>query len=125
MLGVHHVADVKARKLHVQPRARRRGGRLGVNGRNTQRVRLNHKILVGIERTARPRPSRLAVAIPLLAVQRQNRVALVGVELAEGDIRHLEIADDFAAFQLEIAELAGLQRRRGCLRGGRLHRQHQ
>ena len=50
---------------------------------------MNHKILVGIERTARPRPSRLAVAIPLLAVQRQNRVALVGVEFPEGFERDL------------------------------------
>ena len=108
MLGAHHVADVKARELHVKARARRRRGRVRIVGRRAQRVGLNHEILAGVECAARPRPYRLRIAIALQSVNGKNRVALVGVQRAEGDVGHFEIADDVAAFQLEIAELAGL-----------------
>ena len=119
VLGVHHVADVEAREFHVESRAGRRGRRIRIRRGDAERVGLDDEVALRIESLAASDPVRLAVAIALEAVQRQDRVAPFLVERAERDVGHAQIADHFSALELEIAELARLDRARFDLRDRR------
>jgi len=120
VLRLHHVADGEFRELHARLRLR-----IARRGRETVRDRIgaDDEIFVGVQRLAGADQEIEPVVIARDRRHHQDRVGLLVIELAVGDVGDRKILDHVAAFELEIAFAVGLVRR--LLRGMRRGRQRQ
>ena len=76
-----------------------------------QRVRADDEVLVGVQRPAGSDQVVDLMMVQPEAMHEQDGVVLGGVELAVGDVGHLEVLDDPAALQLELTEVGKLMGR--------------
>jgi hypothetical protein len=117
VLRLHHVADLKLRKLHARLR-------FGIARRSREAVRdrigANDEILFGVERLAGADHEVDAMMVAAHSRHHQDRVGSAGVERAVRDIGNREVLDRLAALQCEIAFAVELMRRllRRMRRGG-------
>jgi len=116
VLGIHHVANGKAGKLHP-------GLPGAVRGRSGQavadRVSAHDEVARGIQRLALPDQKIKAVMIARQRSANQHCVRLVAVELTVSDVRLAVIPDHFAGFELQVSKLRHAVRR---VDPARLHR---